>query len=177
MTDRPDAGTSALVDCVVEDVGWDALDLPALAERAAEAALDHLGLSVGEHEIALLACSDARIAELNAAFRGRDGPTNVLSWPARDLAPVMPGAAPAGLPRELGDIAIARETVLAEAAAAGRAPSDHVVHLIVHAVLHLLGHDHDRDRDAATMEGLEAAILERMGMDDPYSADRAAGGP
>lgn len=165
-----------LVDCVYEEPRWQGLDLAALAERAARAALGHLGLAPDAFAIALLACSDARIAELNAAFRGKPVPTNVLSWPAEDLAPAAEGAEPlppepgsAAAPAELGDIAIAWETCLREVGEQGRAPAAHVTHLIVHGTLHLLGYDHIRDGDAALMERREVEILASLGLPDPYS--------
>ncbi len=155
------------VDAILEDDAWRALDLPALAERAARAALSDARLDPGAHEIALLACDDARIAALNEAFRGRGAATNVLSWPA---AALIPGDAP---PAALGDVAIAHGTCAREAAAQGKRLEDHVAHLIVHAVLHLLGHDHAGEDDAALMEGTERRILASIGVPDPYAGEDA----
>ncbi len=162
------------IEITVEDDRWAALDLAALAERAVNTALLQLGLDPEDCEISLLGCDDARIAALNAAFRDKSGPTNVLSWPAQDLAADAPG----GTPRrpepdfagevELGDIAISWDTCAREADAAGKSIEDHVTHLIVHGLLHLLGYDHIRDADATLMEGLETHILGKMGIDDPY---------
>ncbi len=158
---------SATVEVVIEASGWTALDLEALADRAAREALAHL--DVAEADLAILACDDARIADLNADFRGLARPTNVLSWPSEERGAAREGGLPAppGDP-ELGDIAIAWETCSAEARAAGVPVADHVTHLIVHAVLHLLGYDHVRDGDAALMERLEVEILGKMGLPDPY---------
>jgi probable rRNA maturation factor len=118
---------------------------------------------------------DARIAALNADFRGKTAPTNVLSWPADDLSPEAPGGAPAPPnpgthddPAELGDIALAFETCTGEAAAAGLPVDHHVLHLIVHGTLHLLGYDHVHDADATRMEATEVAILATLGVADPY---------
>jgi probable rRNA maturation factor len=164
-----------LVETVIEDPRWEAAGLPGLAERAARAALAAAGLDPDRFEIALLGAGDARIAELNAEFRGRAQPTNVLSWPAADLTPAAEGAAPplpvpAGEgPESLGDIALAFETCAAEAAAAGLTLADHVTHLVVHGTLHLLGYDHRREGDARRMERLEAEILASLGVADPYS--------
>ncbi|MGD9865844.1 MAG: rRNA maturation RNase YbeY [Pseudodonghicola sp.] len=162
------------VDLTIEDSAWDALDLQALADRAAQATLDRLGLDPESCEVALLACDDARIAELNADFRGKPTPTNVLSWPAEDLAAEEPGGTP-DLPEAdftgeiaLGDIAIAYGTCAREAAEQGKPLADHCTHLIVHGLLHLLGYDHIRDPDATLMEGLEVEILGSMGLGNPY---------
>ena len=162
------------VDCLIEDHRWEPLHLPALAGRAAKAVLTRLGLDPAHHEISLLACSDARIAALNTDFRGKPQPTNVLSWPSAERGAAQPGAMPAppraqgDEPVELGDIAISWETCMAEAAALGRRPADHVLHLLVHGMLHLLGFDHERDADATRMEELETEILGKFGIADPY---------
>jgi probable rRNA maturation factor len=166
-----------LVDCLTEDPRWDGLGLDHLAEAAATATLDRLGLDPSAFEISLMGCDDGRIAALNADFRGRPHPTNVLSWPSADRGAPVAGEMPhlprpaAGGPLELGDIAIAYDTCAAEAAAAGRPLGDHVTHLVVHATLHLLGFDHSRDGDAALMEGIETEILGKMGLPDPYSPE------
>ena len=164
-----------LTDTILEDDRWQAAGLAPLAERAALAALGHLGLDPALFEVAVLACDDARIAVLNADFRGKPQPTNVLSWPSDERgadadggAPARPHPGPAGMPEELGDIAIAWETCEREAEDQGKPLRDHVSHLIVHATLHLLGYDHVRDGDAALMEGTEIRILEAMGLSNPY---------
>ncbi len=159
------------VDLLVEDARWADVGLDALAERAAAETLRHLSLDPGHFGISLLACDDMRIAALNADFRGKPTPTNVLSWPSAERAPSRDGAAPEPpdpAEPELGDIAIAYDTCAREAAAAGRPMADHVTHLVVHGVLHLLGYDHIRDGDASLMEGVEVAILGKMGLSDPY---------
>ena len=158
------------VDAIIEAPGWEGVDLHALAERAARAALADAGLDPDAHELALLACDDARIAALNAAHRGRAAPTNVLSWPSRTLSP---GDVP---DRELGDVAIAHGTCASEAETRGIPLESHAAHLIVHAVLHLLGHDHAGDADAALMEGSERRILAGMGLPDPYAGDETGPG-
>ena len=162
-----------VVDLVVEEEGWlDALpDLAGVAERAARLALDAAGVAPEGREIALLACDDARIAELNAGFRGKPAPTNVLSWPAFPLAPPRPGEAPPPPPdgpTPLGDVAIALQTTLREAADAQRPLKDHATHLILHACLHLLGYDHETEADAVLMEGIERRQLAKLGIADPY---------
>jgi probable rRNA maturation factor len=169
---------SELVDTLAEDHRWNDVGLDALAEDACAATLQHLGLPADRFEISLLGCNDARIAVLNADFRGKPQPTNVLSWPAEDRAsdtaggqPTLPSVPPADAPEELGDIAIAYETCRREAEDAGKPLRDHVTHLLVHGTLHLLGYDHIRDEDAALMEGIEAGILALLGLPDPYRVD------
>ena len=160
------------VEIIIQDDRWTTCDLDHLAQVASDAALSHLLLDPAEWEISVLACDDARIAGLNGEFRDKPAPTNVLSWPSEDRAADAPGTRPAlptpGFDPELGDIAIAYDTCAREAAEGGKPLSDHVTHLIVHAVLHLLGYDHENDPDAALMEGLETEILGKMGLPDPY---------
>lgn len=156
----------------IEDEAW--LDtLPwyrEVALRAAERVLAVAGVPAEGAEISVLFCDDARIAALNADFRGKPQPTNVLSWPAHDLAPPEPGRTP---PKpddgELGDLAFARETVENEAKTQQISIEAHFAHLFVHGVLHLLGYDHETDADADVMEGLERTALSAMGIADPYA--------
>lgn len=164
-----------LVDCVLEDARWEEAGLEALAEAAARAALADQGLDPAGFEISLMGCDDARIQDLNSDFRGKPTPTNVLSWPSDERAASEPGGRPdlpepgaPDWPEELGDIAIAYDTCQREAEAARKPFADHVTHLIVHGVLHLLGYDHIRDEDATLMESSETRILARMGLSDPY---------
>ena len=109
-----------------------------------------------------LMCDDARIAELNGAFRGKNSATNVLSFPEE---PDMQ------IPSDIisvGEIAIAAETVRREADAEGKPLTSHLTHLWVHGVLHLLGHDHEDDGEAETMEAVDISILAAMGIANPY---------
>ncbi len=160
------------VDVILEEPAWGGVGLERLAGEATEAVLARLGLEPSAFGIALLACNDARIATLNAEFRGKGAATNVLSWPSADRTAAVPGEMP--LPPdpadpELGDIALAFETCAAEARAAGLPLARHATHLIVHGTLHLLGFDHETEQDAALMEGLETEILGNLGLPDPYS--------
>lgn len=172
-----------LVETVIEDARWQAFGLEALAERAARAALVGAALPCAGFQISLMGCDDARIAGLNADFRGKPTPTNVLSWPSKERGAEFVGEAPeapqpgtADDPESLGDIAIAWETCVREAEAQGKPLVDHVTHLIVHGILHLLGYDHVEDEDAALMEALEVEILASLGVSDPYwTGTRATG--
>ncbi|NVO57102.1 rRNA maturation RNase YbeY [Rhodobacteraceae bacterium B1Z28] len=161
------------LELTVEDERWQ--ELEPLSQQAISAVLQYCGLDSEICEVSLLGCDDTRIAELNAEFREKPTPTNVLSWPAEDLAAKESGHAPLRPEPDftgeitLGDIAIAYDTCAREAAEAGKSMNDHVTHLIVHGTLHLLGYDHIRDLDATLMEGAEVKILGKMGIDDPYN--------
>ncbi|WP_316015450.1 rRNA maturation RNase YbeY [Roseobacter sp. HKCCA0434] len=161
------------LDIVIEDDRWEKLPLARLADAATRLALTAARAPEG-YEIVLMACDDARIAALNAEFRGKAKPTNVLSWPAHDLAPLSPGEAPAlppppdGFDDALGDMALAYETCIGEAREQGKSVEDHLTHLILHATLHLLGYDHETPEDAALMEGIETRALASIGVADPY---------
>jgi len=173
----------SLVDLAVEEPEWTQA-LPGLEDdiaTGARLALDAAGLDPEGWAISVLACSDDRIAGLNRDFRGREGPTNVLSWPALELAPPRPGAAPgrpkrggAGGRQALGDVAIALQTARREAAERSIPLKDHVIHLILHGCLHLLGYDPETEKDAERMEGMETRALARIGVSDPYSSEGAA---
>lgn len=111
--------------------------------------------------VSLLLGDDAAIAMLNDQFRGKKGPTNVLSFPPPEGA-----AGEAGF---LGDIAIAAETIAAEAEFQGKRFEDHAAHIVVHGFLHLLGYDHMQPADAESMEAREREILASIGIEDPYA--------
>jgi probable rRNA maturation factor len=149
--------------------GWQAAlaDPAALCARAVAAALAR---ALPDHpagaEVAILLTDDATLRELNARWRGRDRPTNVLSFPAFDLAP---GEPPPPGAVHLGDLALALETVVAEARGEGKAVADHLAHLLVHGTLHLLGYDHGEAAAAEAMEQLERRILADLGIGDPYA--------
>jgi probable rRNA maturation factor len=164
-----------LVETVIEDPRWEGLDLAACGEAAGRATLAALGLAPEGFAIVILGADDARIAALNADFRGRAEPTNVLAWPAAERGAARPGALPAlplpgdpADPAELGDIALAWETCAAEAAAAGRPMAEHVTHLVVHGILHLMGYRHEDEADAALMEAAELRTLAALGVGNPY---------
>lgn len=151
---------------------WDLPGVASLCRRAARAAVAAAfekrtgawGKSLRRRggEIGILLAGDAYVAKLNAAYRGRAGPTNVLSFPGE-----LSGG-PASAPLALGDIVVAYGTAAREAKRAGTPLKHHLAHLIVHGVLHLLGYDHERESDARRMESLEAAVLATLGIPDPY---------
>ncbi|RIY00786.1 rRNA maturation RNase YbeY [Aureimonas flava] len=151
----------------VEDDGWAALlSRPAedMVREAVFAAAGGAGLAPDvETEVSVTLSDDEDVRALNAEWRGKDKPTNILSFP---MMPLQPGDRPGPM---LGDLILARQTLAREAADEGKAPDDHFRHLLVHGVLHLLGHDHETDRDAEAMEALEIGILAGLGIADPYA--------
>ena len=164
-----------LVDIVIEDARWEAFGLEARADLAVRAALAELGLPEVGFTLCVMGCDDARIAVLNGDFRGKAAATNVLSWPSEErgadagCVPDLPEPGAADDPESLGDIAMSYDTCAAEADAAGKPVADHVTHLVVHGLLHLLGYDHIRAEDGDLMEATEVRILARLGLSDPYS--------
>jgi probable rRNA maturation factor len=141
------------ITLLVEDKGWRAhRGLQTRLTLAAEAARKAARL---KGDVTILLSGDKKLAALNHDFRGKDKPTNVLSFPGHG------GYA--------GDIAIAYGVTAAEAKAASKTFIDHATHLVVHGVLHLAGYDHERAKDAAVMEPLEVKILKRLSIADPYA--------
>lgn len=161
-----------MIEVATEDPRWS--DLADLAERAVDVVFARLDLDPSVYLVSVMGCNDLRIKELNADFRAKEAATNVLSWPAQNLAPYKAGQSPlAPEPdpfgeTELGDIALSFDTCAAEARAAKLTFADHCTHLIVHGTLHLLGYDHIAEQDAVLMEGLEVEILATLGIADPY---------
>jgi probable rRNA maturation factor len=162
---------SPTIEVAIESGDWHSLGTPSrLVEAAVLAALEESrAVLAANTEISVVLCGDAFIRELNRKWRGRDEPTNVLSFPA--------GGDRASTPL-LGDIVIAFETTSREAIEAGKPMRDHLAHLVVHGFLHLVGHDHADAAEAVVMEALERASLARLGIADPYGAaliEEAAG--
>ncbi len=156
------------IDVLAPAAGW-TRSLPtaaAVVRRAAKAAWDG-GASAAQKrrakttELSVLLTGDAAIRKLNALYRGKDKATNVLSFPAGADGPSDGGVL-------LGDVAVAYGTVVKEAKEAGKSLKDHLSHMVVHGVLHLLGYDHEIVSDAKTMERLETKILAGLGIKDPY---------
>ena len=162
------------VEIVIEDKRWANVALERLCDRAFECLLSTFDLDPSLFTVEILACDDSRIAALNCDFRGQAKPTNVLSWPSAERSASKDGDAPI-LPcvetdAELGDIAISYDTCVREAIQAGKPLADHLLHLVVHATLHLLGYNHQRDQDATLMERIEVKTLGKLGVANPYYA-------
>jgi probable rRNA maturation factor len=155
---------SLAIDVVHEAGDWGPLDAVNDDVSAAAAALA-AALKITASEACVALSSDAEVERLNAAYRGKKAPTNVLSFPA---APEH--AACRGETRFLGDLVLASETLSREAAELGIPVKHHLQHLVVHGLLHLLGYDHETDDEAEAMEALEVRILARLGIADPYAA-------
>ena len=143
-----------------------------LAERAAMAAAQ-VAPELAGHRLttSILFTSDADVHALNAEWRGKDKPTNVLSFPMMERDDLL-DLTPEGPPEMLGDIALAYETCAREAEEKGIPIADHAAHLIVHGLLHLAGYDHEiSDEDAEAMEALETKALAVLGLADPYGRE------
>ncbi|TXH33159.1 MAG: rRNA maturation RNase YbeY [Rhodospirillaceae bacterium] len=157
---------------VIEEDDWQA-DLPAVsgllrkaARRAmAQARQDGWQGSRKAHELCIVLSDDRHVRQLNRDYRGKDKPTNVLSFAALDA-----GKPDSGMLWHLGDVILALGVVRKEAAKQRKALGDHLTHLVIHGVLHLLGYDHEEDAEAERMEALEIAALKRLGIGNPYLA-------
>jgi probable rRNA maturation factor len=158
--------TATPVDIAIESDLWAAEPAAeAIVRRAVAAAADVVrALPAASGEVSVVLTDDAALQTLNRQWRQIDRPTNVLSFPAAAQR------SPNGMPRLLGDIAVAYETTAREAAAEHKPMSHHLAHLAVHGFLHLVGYDHDSDEAAEEMERLEAKILARLDVPDPYAA-------
>lgn len=153
---------SVEIDFLVEAGDWpDLSGIEALVRRAVDAALDASAVS-GESELSVVLTDDAHIRRLNGDWRAKDKPTNVLSFPA------FPAYGTGALPPLLGDIVLAYETIRDEAVEQAKSFEHHLTHLVVHGLLHLLGHDHLTDDEAEVMEGMERRILDDLAIPDPY---------
>jgi probable rRNA maturation factor len=166
-----------VIEVSFDPVLWDENILGSFATTATQL-LDHIDLEFGlgaENagnrssgvNVGMLLCGDARMQTLNHDFRGKDQATNVLSFPNADDG--VPDGVPDGVSdTSLGDIAIAFETIAREAQALGISQHDHVAHMFVHGVIHLLGYDHLNDEDANEMEAIEIDILRTVSITNPY---------
>lgn len=147
------------LDIAIENKGWRAIR--GLKRRTEEA----LRLAIGRRNVAVsvLFTSDRAVKRLNRTWRGKDKPTNVLSFPAASGMKI-----PRGEARPLGDIVLAHGIVAREAKQQGKTLPAHTVHLLVHGALHLLDYDHETDEDANVMERREIRLLARLGIENPY---------
>lgn len=158
-----DSDSSHTIEVTVASEQWLAAvtEPEAICRRAVAAVLDRE--AVGPSEVSVVLADDDFIAALNRDYRGKDRPTNVLSFPsgATERAPGQGQVL-------LGDVVVAVETVRREAAAQGCGVPDHLAHLVVHGTLHLLGYDHEDDDEAEVMERREVELLADLGVADPY---------
>jgi len=166
-----------IADIMIEDNRWSDFGLQAIANKTFGIVFDALNLP-SKWEISILACNDAKITELNFEYRDKALATNVLSWPTYNLKSKVIGQTP-NKPKLsdyeenlLGDIAISFDTCEREAIESNIDFKDHTIHLLVHGCLHLLNYDHINDADALIMEKLEARILKKMGIADPYTENK-----
>ena len=173
--DSPTSSAAMTVDVVAEDDRWatvvGSVDLAALLAEISRATLDHTGRRwTGRAvELGIVLADDALVRRLNRDYRGKDRATNVLSFAlTEDAGNEEAEAAEEGPPLMLGEVYLAFETVAADAAEQGKTILDHLRHLVVHGVLHLIGYDHQDEAEARTMERLEAVVLDRFGVTDPY---------
>ncbi|MFD2264087.1 rRNA maturation RNase YbeY [Lacibacterium aquatile] len=155
------------IDISIEAGRWDDVpDATGLVDRAIRAALAKTAPDLAAASVSVLLTDDAAVRILNRDWRGKDKPTNVLSFPSDDpldapLSPDMP-------PPQIGDIALAYETVCREAVEQQKQIAHHITHLVVHGTLHLLGYDHEDEDEAEDMEATEAVILAGFGIANPY---------
>lgn len=172
MIDDPEPSHYSIDTSVLDPLWLDGM--PEIEDEVRRAAVAALVLEQGlpihpkaTWEISIVMTDDALLQELNRDYRQKDRPTNVLSFPAWDgTAPAL--QAPEGAPLLLGDVFIARETLLREAEAQSKTALDHLRHLVIHGVLHLLGQDHEDESDAEIMESLEIRALAKLGVANPY---------
>lgn len=158
---------------VLHDQGWPGADWDMLAQRAVAAAITHspyasFATDEALYEVAVKLTSDEEVHALNRAYRDKDRPTNVLSFPMvqSDLLEATANTDDGEV--LLGDIVLAEGVCASEAAAKGISIADHATHLIIHGTFHLLGYDHMEDAEAEAMEALETQSLLSLGINDPY---------
>ena len=171
MNRDPDPQRAIVIDLAIPCAKWRRAlpDIEKRARAAARAALAEAGKKLGPAELSLVLADDATVAALNEQWRQRSGPTNVLAF-ASDERVMLPA------PQLLGDVVLAYETVTREAREQRKTLADHLLHLVIHGVLHLLGYDHEAERPARRMEALETRILATLGVPDPYRLREDANG-
>ncbi len=163
-----------MIEFINETKKWGEKKSVVIANQAVNSTLVHLNLDPDNFEIAILACDNEKIQELNSNFRGINKKTNILSWPEKDLSPKVSGTMPMKPepinrePMFLGNLAISFEFVVKEAKKLNKDFYNHLYHLISHGTLHLLGFVHELELDAKIMENKEREILSKVGIVDPY---------
>jgi probable rRNA maturation factor len=158
-------GVTLEVEIVRHGDAWEGAVTDAALKQAARAAFSAApSLPPGSYQVTLVLTDDGEMRSLNRTWRGKDAPTNVLSFPAGQI----------GAQGFLGDVVLAHETARKEAQEQTVAFQDHVSHLVVHGMLHLLGFDHTEDKAAEQMETLERTALAALGIGDPYAEERGA---
>ncbi len=159
------------VSARVESPGWEGTDIEQLVETAALATLNAVGESAADYQISVLACDDDRIADLNSRFRNRPQITDILSWPSVDSFSAAIDEQANEIPsmKFLGDLAISWTCCRRDADLAGRNFNDHLTHLLVHGVLHLLGFEHSDGNSAKKMEEIEIRVLATLNIIHPYT--------
>lgn len=163
-TESPESLSQLDLTVAVEDGRWLEVmpDLEQLCSEVVDLVLaDVENVPAAPLEVACVFVNDASIRDLNAQYRGKDAPTNVLSFATED--DLLPG-----MPAVLGDVVMSLETILREAEEQGKTSRDHLTHMMVHGLLHLLGFDHETDEEAEEMEAREIALLAEMGIENPY---------
>ncbi|MCZ2328065.1 rRNA maturation RNase YbeY [Bartonella sp. F02] len=152
------------IDITIKNAEWEKEEvLYDITKKALQTTFQHISLDNITSELSLLFTDDKHMAEINAQWRNKNQSTNVLSFPA---FPLKAGTKPGFM---LGDIVIARETVMREAQEEGKLFQEHLTHMIIHGILHLLGYDHETDEEAHQMEQLEREILQKLLIKDPYT--------
>lgn len=160
-------------DILISDGDWASaiVDVESVCQQAALAAFKACGeLELAQFEISILLSDDKHVRSLNKKYRGIDKPTNVLSFANFDWNKESKSLA---TPHLLGDVVIAFETTLSEAEQEGKKLKDHLSHLVVHGVMHLIGLDHEHHSEAKIMESLEKTTLAGLGISDPYDGTEA----
>ena len=175
LSDEWPSENGALIDITIVSSNWDAPLINDLRARG-PAMMDHIAarLSLDPQRVSLMLCSDEDMRAMNQIHRGINEATNVLSFPSD--GPLLRSCDILTDEVTIGDIAIAAETVVRESSKTGIAAGDHLLHLFTHGVLHLLGYDHEEDRAAAEMEGLEIDLLAQMKIANPYHDDHSVFG-
>ena len=164
-------------DILFNDNRWKKLPFEKIVHNSINLVAEDILLTTNDYEIAILACNDLEIINLNKNFRGDSAPTNILSWPEHEYKRMKPGGFPTRIVNPtkfskgsdfLGNLAISFDRCSSEASAGSIRFEDYTTHLIIHGFLHLIGFDHDNELDAILMEDTEKRLLSRLGIKNPY---------